>query len=200
MILFFKKDLLASYLQQDIIKIGDQKIFTNPFLYSRRLDQNSNKWLREIGQIEHSIIVKNRLRFYPEIDWSSLTNDEKYMKDASVEMFLKTLEIIKNFNPNLTVKQINQVEKKILVFKKKFFEIWVQKKIKKNSQLQLKEAKRNNRETSMSDWKEWLSTRQTQKAFYPFFVIIIMSLMIGWFTGVANNSCNPYFESTESNS
>ena len=39
---------LSKNLQGDIIKIAGKKIFINPFLYSRKLDQTTKDWLREI--------------------------------------------------------------------------------------------------------------------------------------------------------
>ena len=41
-------------------------------------------------------------RFYPEIDWADLNAEQKLIKDATVEMFLKTLELISTFHPYLT--------------------------------------------------------------------------------------------------
>ena len=55
-------------LQYDSIKISGKTIFLNPFLYWRRLDSNTNRWLREPGQISEEQIAQNRSRFYPEID------------------------------------------------------------------------------------------------------------------------------------
>ena len=46
-------------------------------------------------------IKPNRNRFYPEIDWVDLSQDQKLIKDATVEMFLKTLEPIIHFIRNL---------------------------------------------------------------------------------------------------
>ena len=39
----------------------------------------------------------NRNRFYPEIEWADLSHEQKLIKDATVEMFLKTLELIIHF-------------------------------------------------------------------------------------------------------
>ena len=69
-----KENKLSNKLQKDIIKIGGKTIFLNPFLYWRRIDQNTNRWLREPGQIAELQIKTNRNRFYPEADWESLNN------------------------------------------------------------------------------------------------------------------------------
>ena len=45
---------------QDIIKINEKKIFLNPFLYSRRFNESTKKWLREPGQIPKSRIDLNK--------------------------------------------------------------------------------------------------------------------------------------------
>ena len=42
---------MSPKLQQDIVKISGKTIFINPFLYWRRLDEKTNKWLRQPGQI-----------------------------------------------------------------------------------------------------------------------------------------------------
>ena len=42
-------------------------------------------------------------RFYPEIEWVDLNHEQKLIKDATVEMFLKTLELISTFHPYLSL-------------------------------------------------------------------------------------------------
>ena len=92
---------ITNHLQQDVVKIAGKTNFINPFLYWRRFDENTNRWLREPGQMSEEQIKPNRNRFYPEIDWDDLNQDQKDIKDATVEMFLKTLELISTFHPNL---------------------------------------------------------------------------------------------------
>ena len=60
---------ITNHLQKDVVKISGQTIFINPFLYWRRFDENTNRWLREPGQMSEDQIHPNRNRFYPEIDW-----------------------------------------------------------------------------------------------------------------------------------
>ena len=93
---------IQNHLQQDALKIAGKTIFINPFLYWRRFDENTNRWLREPGQMSEEQIQPNRKRFYPEIDWPDLSDEEKLLKDATVEMFLKTLELISTFHPYLS--------------------------------------------------------------------------------------------------
>ena len=82
--------------------ISGKTIFINPFLYWRRFDENTNRWLREPGQMSEEQIKLNRNRFYPEIEWAALSNEQKIIKDGTVEMFLKTLELISTFHPYLS--------------------------------------------------------------------------------------------------
>ena len=100
---------ITKHLQQDVVKISGKTIFINPLLYWRRFDENTNRWLRELGQMSEEQIQANRNRFYPEIDWSDLNDDQKLQKDATVEMFLKTLELISTFHPYLNSGQLLEV-------------------------------------------------------------------------------------------
>ena len=72
---------IKNHLQQDAVKISGKTIFINPFLYWRKFDKNTNRWIREIGQISEEKIKLNRNRFYPDLDWSLLSDQEKYIKD-----------------------------------------------------------------------------------------------------------------------
>ncbi len=190
---------LSKKLQGDIIKIEGKKIFINPFLYFRRLDQNTKNWFREISQLSHSEIVNNRIRFYPEVDWNNLTKDEKSIINATVEMFLKTLQIIKTFHPDLSLEHLDIVEKNLLIFKKTPFEKWVKRQLKRKAQFILKEKNKLERADLIYSWQKWLFLKETQKLLLPVFVIILLSALIGWFAGVSQNSCNPYFESRSNN-
>ena len=187
---------LSKNLQSDIIKIEGKKIFINPFLYFRRLDQNTKIWFREFSQISKSEIFANRVRFYPEEDLINLTEDEKFIINATVEIFLKTLKIIKIFHPTLTLKQLKTVERNLVFFKKVSFEKYAKKHLRKKSKLILKEEWKLKRADFIFTWQKWFSLKETQRLFIPIFVTILLSALIGWFTGVSKNSCNPYFESS----
>ena len=186
-------------LQGDIIKIEGKKIFINPFLYFRRLDQNTKIWFREFSQISKSEIFANRVRFYPEEDLINLTKDEKFIINATVEIFLKTLKIIKTFHPNLTLKQLETVERNLVFFQKVSFEKYAKKHLREKSKLILKEKRKLKRDDFIFTWQKWFSLKETQKLLMPFFVIIILSALAGWYAGISKNSCNPYFESFDSN-
>ena len=109
---------ITKQLQQDLVKISGKTIFINPFLYWRRFDENTNRWLREPGQMSEDQIHPNRNRFYPEIEWADLSHEQKLIKDATVEMFLKTLELISTFHPYLNSGQLLEVERKMAIIKK----------------------------------------------------------------------------------
>ena len=185
---------ITNHLQQDIVKISGKTIFINAFLYWRRFDENTNRWLREPGQMSEDQIHPNRYRFYPEIEWTDLGQEDKRIKDATVEMFLKTLELISTFHPYLTSGQLLEVERKMAITKKISFEKWVKKSFAKKTRLLETEKRKFQRERFINSWKEWFSLENTQKAILPVIVTMFISSFVGWSLGISKNSCNPYFE------
>jgi len=185
---------ITNHLQQDVVKIAGKTIFINPFLYWRRFDENTNRWLREPGQMSEEQIQLNRNRFYPEIDWSDLSQEERLIKDASIEMFLKTLELISTFHPYLNSGQLLEVERKMAITKKVPFEKWVTKSFAKKAKALENEKRKFQRERFIRSWREWLILENTQQALLPLIVIIFISSFVGWSLGISKNSCNPYFE------
>ena len=146
---------ITNHLQQDVVKVSGKTIFINNFLYWRRFDENTNRWLRELGQMSEDQIQANRNRFYPEIDWSELNHEQKLQKDATVEMFLKTLELVSTFNPQLNSAQILEVERKMAITKKLPFEKWVKKSFAKKARARENEKRKFQRERFFRSWKEW---------------------------------------------
>ena len=185
---------LTNHLQQDVVKASGKKIFINPFLYWRRFDENTNRWLREPGQMSEEQIQPNRTRFYPEIEWVDLSDEQKRIKDATVEMFLKTLELINTFHPYLTSGQLLEVERKLAIIKKIPFEKWVIKSFAKKARLLENQKRKFQRERFLNSWREWFSFENTQQAILPLIVSLFISSFIGWSFGISKNSCNPYFE------
>ena len=185
---------ISSHLQQDVVKIAGKTIFINPFLYWRRFDENTNRWLREPGQMSEEQIKPNRNRFYPEIDWSDLSQDQKLIKDGSVEMFLKTLELISTFHPHLNSGQLLEVERKMAITKKISFEKWVKKSFSKKAKEEENEKRKFKRDRFIRSWKEWLTLDNTHQAVLPIIILVFVSGFIGWSAGISQNSCNPYFE------
>ena len=188
------ENTITNHLQQDVVKIGGKTIFINPFLYWRRFDENTNRWLREPGQMSEDQIQPNRSRFYPEIEWADLSHEQKLIKDATVEMFLKTLELISTFHPNLSAGNLLEVERKMIITKKGSFEKWVKKSFAKKARALDSEKRKFQRDRLYRSWKEWLSLENTQQAILPLIVVVFISSFIGWSLGVSKNSCNPYFE------
>ena len=186
-------------LKQDIIKIDGKKIFINPFLYLRKFDQKSKKWLREPGQISKSRIELNRSKYYPEITWENLSLNEKLIKETTIELFLKTNEVIKTFDASLNSEQLLEVEKKLIYHQKIYFEKISENYFKKKERLLLNEKRKLERTIFIRDWQKWLSLKETQILLVPIFVIIFLSALIGWFAGISKNSCNPYFETNSIN-
>ena len=133
---------LQRRLQQDSIVLAGKTIFLNPFLYWRRFDANTDRWLREPGQLPEEQIEANRLRFYPELDWQLIEPEERAVKDGAVEMFLKTLELISTFNPDLSAGHLLEVERKMAVTKKKAFERWVERALNRRLQEKQRERRR----------------------------------------------------------
>ncbi len=183
-------------LQHDSIKISGKTIFLNPFLYWRRFDSNTDRWLREPGQIGEEQIALNRSRFYPELDWNYLEVDERNIKDAAIEMFLKSLDLISTFHPDLTAGQLLEIERKMAVTKKRAFERWVAKSFRKRWNLEVQEKQRFARERFFREWKEWFANETTQKALIPFVTLLSLAIFGGWSLGFSSNSCTPYFSST----
>ena len=185
---------ITNHLKQDVMKIAGKTVFINPFLYWRRFDENTNRWLREPGQMSEEQIQPNRNRFYPEIDWSDLSYEDQLIKDATIEMFLKTLELISTFHPSLSSGQILEVERKMAVTKKLAFEKWVKKSFAKKAKDLENEKRKFQRDRFYRNWQEWFSLANTQQALLPLIVILFISSFIGWSLGISKNSCNPYFE------
>ena len=185
---------ITNHLQQDVVKVSGKTIFINPFLYWRRFDENTNRWLREPGQMSEDQISPNRNRFYPEIEWADLSHEQKLIKDATVEMFLKTLELISTFHPYLNSGQLLEVERKLAIIKKIPFENWVKKSFAKKAKALKNETRKFQRERFISSWKEWFSLENTHQAILPMIVAVIIAAFIGWSFGISKNSCNPYFE------
>ncbi len=174
---------LQRRLQQDSILVGGKTVYLNPFLYWRRFDANTDRWLREPGQLSEEQIEANRLRFYPELDWTLLDEQERPIKDGAVEMFLKTLELIGTFNPELTPGQLLEVERKMAVTKKKAFERWVEKALRRREQLELRERRRFDRDRSLRDWMEWTALPATRRAVLPLALGLVLAAAGGWWLG-----------------
>jgi hypothetical protein len=179
---------LQRRLQQDTIVLGGRTIYLNPFLYWRRFDANTDRWLREPGQLSEEQNHANRQRFYPELAWDLLVDEEIAIKDGAVEMFLKSLELISTFNPDLSAGHLLEVERKMAVTKKRAFERWVERALQRRLQQEQRERRRFDRERSLRSWGEWLALETTRQALVPFTALLVLAVGIGWWQG-SQRSC-----------
>jgi hypothetical protein len=174
---------LQRRLQQDSIQLGGKTIYLNPFLYWRRFDANTDRWLREPGQLPEEQITANRSRFYPELDWDLLDPDERLAKDGAVEMFLKSLELITTFNPELSAGQLLEVERKMAVTKKLSFERWVSRSLQRRQREEARERRRFDRDRSLRAWGEWIGLEVTRQALLPLAALLVVAGVGGWWLG-----------------
>ncbi|MFM8604918.1 MAG: hypothetical protein ACKOBY_05230 [Cyanobium sp.] len=179
---------LQRRLQQDSIQLGGRVVYLNPFLYWRRFDANTDRWLREPGQLSEEQIQANRLRFYPELDWDDLEPAERAVKEGSVEMFLKSLELISTFNPDLSAGLLLEVERKMAVTKKKAFERWVTRALRRREQEELRQRRRFDRDRFLRGWMEWFAHEGTRRALLPFTALLVIAASAGWWAG-AHRPC-----------
>jgi hypothetical protein len=182
--------LLQRRLQQDTILLGGKTIYLNPFLYWRRFDANTDRWLREPGQLNEDQILANRQRFYPEIAWDQLEPDELAIKDGAIEMFLKSLELISTFHPDLGAGHLLEVERKMAVTKKKAFERWVTRALRRRELEDLRQRRRFDRERFLRGWMEWFAHEGTRRAALPFAALLVIAASAGWWMG-AQRPCSP---------
>lgn len=174
---------LQRRLQQDSIQLGGKTIYLNPFLYWRRFDANTDRWLREPGQLPEEQIQANRGRFYPEVAWDLLSEEERTAKDGAVEMFLKSMELISTFNPELTAGQLLEVERKMAVTKKQAFERWVARSLRRREQDEQRERRRFDRQRSLMAWREWFGLDVTRQALVPMASLLVLAAAAGWWWG-----------------
>ena len=190
---------LQRRLQQDSIQLAGKTIYINPFLYWRRFDSNTDRWLREPGQLGEDLIRLNRTRFYPELDWTYLDDEQRSLKDAAVEMFLKSLELVGTFHPELTAGQLLEVERKMAVTKKRSFERWVEKSFRRRYKQESRERNRFNRERLWRTWREWIALETTHQALVPLVAVVVLAGFSGWSMGVSSVTCPPFFVPSQQN-
>ena len=183
------QDVQQRRLQQDSIHLGGRTIYLNPFLYWRRFDSNTDRWLREPGQLTEDQIASNRVRFYPELAWDQLDDHATAVHDGAVEMFLKSLELISTFHPELGSGQMLEVERKMTITKKKAFERWVDKALRRRSREEQRDQRRFERTRFLSAWREWLSMETTHKALVPMVMLLVLSAVGGWSLGARHSAC-----------
>ncbi|WP_320675897.1 hypothetical protein [Prochlorococcus sp. MIT 1300] len=188
---------LQRRLQQDSIQLSGKTVYINPFLYWRRFDTNTDRWLREPGQLGEDQITLNRSRFYPELEWSLLDDSQRNLKDAAVEMFLKSLELIGTFHPDLTAGQLLEVERKMTVTKKEAFERWVGKSLRRRLNEESREKQRFERERVFRMWREWFCLEASHQAMGVFLATVILSGFVGWSIGLSKTTSTTFLVPSE---
>ena len=183
------QDVQQRRLQQDSIQLGGRTIYLNPFLYWRRFDSNTARRQREPGQLTEDQIASNRVRFYPELAWDQLDDHATAVHDGAVEMFLKSLELISTFHPELGSGHMLEVERKMTITKKKAFERWVDKALRRRSREEQRDQRRFERTRFLSAWREWLSMETTHKAMVPIVMLMVLSAVGGWALGAGQSAC-----------
>ena len=163
---------LQRRLQHDTIQFGSKTVYLNPFLYWRRFDANTDRWLREPGQLPEEQILVNRRRFYPELDWESLELEDLQVREGAVEMFIKSLELITTFNPELTPGQLLEVERAL----------------RRREKLVSRDRRRFDRERWFRGWIEWLALPATRSALLPLSGMFVLAVAAGWWLG-SHHSC-----------
>jgi len=123
------------------------------------------------------------LRFYRERDRDLLNDEERVIKEGAGEMFLNSLDLMSTFNPELTPGQLLEVERKMAVTKKRAFERWVAKALKRRLQQEVSERRRFDRERLLRDWNEWLLLPVTRQALIPFSALLVLAVGGGWWWG-----------------
>ena len=179
----------STFSESPVIQLAGKTIYINPFLYWRRFDSNTDRWLREPGQLSEEQIQQNRIRFYPELEWALLDERDQEIKDGAVEMFLKSLELICTFHPELTSGQLLEVERKMAITKKRSFERWVEKSYRRRSREVTREKRRFERNRFLRGWGEWIALDTTHQALVPVVALLVLSAVAGWSLGSAQSSC-----------
>ncbi len=90
-------------------------------------------------------------------------------------MFLKTMELITTFNPELSSGHLLEVERKMAVTKKRSFERWVEKALRRREQAEQKERRRFDRERFWRGWSEWIVLDTTRQALVPLMALLVLA-------------------------
>ena len=69
------------------------------------------------------------------------------------------------------------------VTKKRAFERWVAKALKRRQQQEVSERRRFDRERLLRDWSEWLLLPVTRQALLPVSALLVLAVGGGWWLG-----------------
>lgn len=73
------------------------------------------------------------------------------------------------------------------VTKKRAFERWVTKSLKRRQQDEDRERRRFDRERSLRAWTEWVALDVTRQAVLPFSALLVLAVGAGWWWGSQQN-------------
>jgi hypothetical protein len=104
-------------------------------------------------------------------------------------MFLKSLELISTFHPELGSGQMLEVERKMTITKKRAFERWVDKAIRRRQRDETRENRRFERSRFWRAWREWILLDTTQKALVPVAMLMVLSGVMGWSLAADRSAC-----------
>ena len=121
--------------------------------------------------------------------WAKIDPADQEIKDGAVEMFLKSLELIGTFHPELTSGQLLEVERKMAITKKRSFERWVEKSYRRRSRQETREKRRFARDRFWRGWSEWIALDTTHHALAPVVALVVLSGVIGWSLGSSRSAC-----------
>ena len=104
-------------------------------------------------------------------------------------MFLKSLELISTFHPELGSGQMLEVERKMTITKKKAFERWVDKALRRRNREEQRDQRRYERSRFLRAWREWFALETTHKSLVPIAMLMVLSAIGGWSLGAARTAC-----------
>ena len=73
-----------------------------------------------------------------------------------------------------------EVERKMNITKKRAFERWVDKAIRRRQRDENREHRRFQRSRFWRAWREWILLDTTQKALVPVVMLMVLSGVMGW--------------------
>lgn len=69
------------------------------------------------------------------------------------------------------------------VTKKKAFERWVERALRRREQQGLRERRRFDRDRVLRDWMEWFGLPATRRALLPLSLLLVLATAGGWWVG-----------------
>lgn len=79
-------------------------------------------------------------------------------------MFLRSLELISTFNPNLSAGRLLQLERRMAVAKKRSFEPWLERALPGRRPQEQRQCRQSLHQRFLQRWSPWLSLDCTRQA------------------------------------